>query len=120
MEKGFARTLLVRELVDPKVQAKAVKECDAGGAETSTARTVRTFASKGNLVKIPEPPAGHFYGDVDESGDGYRCSGRSSLFFLTFVTTPESRHAEKVWEHWHSGSPSEPSGAHRLSLENPL
>ena len=80
MEKGFTRTAIDCESVDPKAQVNSEKRDNA----TYFIGAQRLFlVSKGNQVNIPEPSIGQYNGDIREYGDGCHCSIRSYLFFLT-------------------------------------
>jgi len=125
VEKGFVRTAVDHESVDPKAQINLVNGDDrAPSFFSSGGRVGVQFRSsqcrKGIRVNIPEPKFWiFFYGDVSEPGDGGRCPGKSSLFFLTVRTTLESRRAEIGSDGRQSASPFEASGAQRSFLENP-
>ena len=76
VEKGFMRTVIDHELVDPKAQVNSV-------TNDHMIYLVVFMRRKGIRVNIPEPLIGYFYGNVSEYGDDSRCPGKSSLFFLT-------------------------------------
>jgi hypothetical protein len=118
VEKGFVRTAVDHESVDPKAQINLVNGDDRapllffllekreGGFHLRSSQ-----CRKGIRVNIPEPKFGYLYGDVSEPGDGGRCPGKSSLFFLTVRTTLESRRAEIGSDGRQSALPFEASGA---------
>jgi len=112
-EKGFSRTALARELVDPKLSAAATKR-SIGREPVSHDRT-----AKGNW----EPPSQTWNrtegGDANGRGDGGRGPGESSLFCAT-GRQPRNRIERRGG--WSSGIAPRPfgvSGRPRLSHENP-
>jgi len=80
--KGFARTAIDRELVDPKVQINLVNR--VFGSLSGGLFKITLNILKGNQVKIPELRLGPC-GNTNETGDGGHCPGKSSLFLLTIV-----------------------------------
>jgi len=113
--KGFLRTAVGQELIDPKRQINLVKRTigpSSGGPLRSPERR------KGIRLNIPESGVGS-YGNVTELGDGRHCPGESSLFSLTGQTSLESYRTEIGSDGWQSIPISGVSGAQRLFHENP-
>ena len=71
VEKGFARTAVDHESVDPEAQINLVN----GTIGSFGAHFRSSQCRKGIGVNIPEPGFGYLYGNVIELGDGGRCPG---------------------------------------------
>jgi len=101
VEKGFVRTVFDHESVDPKAQINLVKGDDrfptrsavrGGRLRASFSPRVGRDPTRGRPRRaeresgliFPNPSSDEtLYGDVNEPGEGDRCPGKSSLFFLT-------------------------------------
>jgi len=99
VEKGFLRTAIGQELVDPKTltnlaqTGRAGRRRPPGGPLGGRSRvdvvpTQLVPVSKGNRVNIPEPGSARLRGDATDLGDVVRCSKESSLFSLTSWDDP--------------------------------
>ena len=108
VEKGFVRTAVDHESVDPEAKINLV---NSGNRASSGVHFRLPFGRKGIRVNIPEPGSGYLYGNVTELRDGGRCPGKSSLFFLTHQMTLESLCAEIGLDMWQSTSFFGVSGA---------
>jgi len=113
VEKGFMRTAVGHESIDPKARINL-----ENGAIGPVPRATRSFpAPKGKRVNIPAFGLGGG-GDANDLEHVGRRPGESSLFSLTVRTPPESRQAETGTEGRKSTSPFDVSGARRTTLEN--
>ena len=96
MEKGFLRTAIGQELVDPKTRINLAQTGRAGrgppfslsGGTGNPVPIQLVPVSKGNRVNIPEPGSARLRGDATDLGDVVRCSKESSLFSLTSWDDP--------------------------------
>ena len=100
VEKGFMRTALVRELVDPKVQVNPDNDTMPRTPWGIRIKGRVHCTRKGIRINIPEPSVGYFYGNVSKHRDVSCCPGKSSLFFLTVLTSTESCRMEIGMEDW--------------------
>ncbi len=113
VEKGFTRTAIDRELIDPKAQINL-----ANGTIGPARRVPRSFpVPKGKRVNIPAFGLGGG-GDANDLEPAGRRPGESYLFSLTVRTPPESLRAETGTEGRKSVSPFDTSGARRTALED--
>jgi hypothetical protein len=94
VEKGFSRTVLGRELIDPKPEAAVSKR---SGRVPHPRTRVATAKAKGNRDQGSRIWSRTEGGDADELGDDGRRPGKSCLFRLTGRPTPESCRTAMGW-----------------------
>jgi len=81
VEKGFTRTAVDRESIDPKAQINLANGAVSRVKPGNQGR--RPLTPKGNRVNIPESLRDNFAVTRNGPADAGRRPGKSSLFFLT-------------------------------------